>query len=46
MDEMSVDVVQRRCKVVDEDVNILTTTLIAITEALKDTKSEGELGVW
>ena len=42
MEEMSVDVVQRRCKVVKEDIDVLTATLNTTTQSLQHIKGEWE----
>ena len=47
VEEMRVDVVRRRCRVVEEEVNVLTSSVSSTTDTIQDIKSErGRMWVW
>ena len=44
MEEMRLDVVRRRCRVAEEEVNVLTASLTSTTETIKNIKGEQREG--
>ena len=44
VEDMKMDVVQRRCKVVEEEVNTLTKILNTVTHSIKNIKGKCSLG--